>query len=750
MDSSQGTLTPVDGAPEIADSGSLTPVDGTPDLATKLAEGGGTLTQVNQPPRLVPSWFDDKAARFALGVTKTVGNFMQSVDSAVQSIAPNLVSAQDSQAIQQADAQSHAILNQVEAGKEPLGGGIAPTLDVNPDMAKDFGAKAAQTAGSLFASIGASGGNIVPMTAFSAASAFSEGKNAALDAGKSDDEADEEGAKAAGWASIALPAYAVTGKIASALLNPILQTTNPLLRFGASAAAASVANVGTSAALRAAQGEDATPDAVSLTQDLVFGGLHGIHEAGRPGEVARAKAALDNIEQNYDLGANAVQNGTMSNEDYDAFVAKTQDTWNGLNSFLRKPENQRILEMQQAKGAAVDMAQDVGPATAAATDEEPIDLAQAQEPAPEAETPTDEVPAPGSEEETQPADSIVGMGNATQEEFRVNRAIEGADTYSQLKDSLGREPTLLEWRKEFRAKNPGLDPSEYNQIYTDSQWASHSFDGSQGEKPMVEVVKQMIEQTPENQEIVAQGDESPEIGTKKAAVNEDRADLGLPELDASTPTSERETFEQASRTVQDDPQYQDRVLAEVKANPRSLEPVELAALTMRRIKIRNDMDAAARDIASAHESGDQEALAKARTEYARQVDALNEIDPIIRKANSQSGKNLRAIRTMYKQDYSLPKLIADRVAAKGGKALTPKEEAGLVEMSKRIETLNKQLEEHEQRIQDLQKQIDIGTLKREVRNRSSKRSIVEEREDIIDRLKRKAQEKIGQCIVKYG
>jgi hypothetical protein len=84
-------------------------------------------------------------------------------------------------------------------------------------------------------------------------------------------------------------AYWLLGMGAGKAVAPLISQSSPLIKTLASGAAATLANIASSSAIRVANGQHAAPDAESLAQDALFGfGVHGM-EAGK-------KAALDHAD----------------------------------------------------------------------------------------------------------------------------------------------------------------------------------------------------------------------------------------------------------------------------------------------------------------------------------------------------------------------------------------------------------------------------------------------------------------------
>lgn len=935
------------------------------------------------PPQSVdqPGWFQDKAVRFAAAVGKSIGATYETVDRLVSPITKATLGDDIDEQIRSNDQKIVSGFGNMMVGNQPLGpdgqeGGFLSNLSADPTRNQDVSSKFSEAAGALAPSL-VNRGSIVAITALNMASAYSEAKDASLEAGKSEDEANLDALKASGFAAITLPAYLGIGRLAAKAAAPLASTLNPFTRAAVSGGAAAAANVTTSAILRKLQGGDLSPDAASLIQDFGFAGMHAFGEVGRPAQVASAAQSRAKIESIYDQGAKAVQDGTMSQDEYDAYVKQTNPIWKGLNDFLSQPENQKILSMQQDNQAESTVAENVGPATERAIKENQSNEQEQAQPAssgmdegtgsesgegtqgqaegvapapvegnstgggvgvdtgetpgenanPNAEqtppfpdwskqedsgsatdtirqtaafirgnspsgesspvrdahsetssllglaasqdkilpsnyfegrspfrgstmehavypgdnntvekitkgrifgyTPElteegssepvrrvaatasqyldriadsndifgdniklkgvqvdssghphivteqplmehdsekpiqyDEIrdqmaiegfrPVPGTDDvepktwyrpdgtiiddfhtknavraengaivpidvqisrgneaamrargwdmspteeslksgaESKPASLFwdephLSMGGATPTEYDINRTINGADIYNGLYKANGEEPTKEQWQSNFEKVHPDLEQSEYDDLYEKSKQASHDFDESNGDKPMPQVVGQLL--TPKAKENFQGEGEPPVTGTKQATVEAERKASGLPALEPGTSTSERQTFEEASRQNQDDPQLANRLVAELTNKTRSTTPVERAVLAIHRIALKNRFDALADNLSRAYEAKDDAAIEENRVKLANAADDLNAVDAVLKKTGSQSGKDLRAIQTMYKQDYSLQSLLRKKQAANPDRPLTDEQKEEVLKQAKEI------------------------------------------------------------------
>lgn len=147
------------------------------------------------------------------------------------------------------------------------------------------------------------GGLGIPLTAIQAGNqAYAEAydakvnelkKNGITDQKNIDDAGHQAGSEAAVETIPQLGAYLIGGKLTSEATGALLKGATPLVKGLAGGAAAAGVNVATSTGLRGLQGQPLEPTAEGLTQDILFGALHGI-STGREAS-AEAKKNLDAV-----------------------------------------------------------------------------------------------------------------------------------------------------------------------------------------------------------------------------------------------------------------------------------------------------------------------------------------------------------------------------------------------------------------------------------------------------------------------
>lgn len=167
---------------------------------------------------------------------------------------------------------------------------------------------------------------------------------------------------------------------------------------------------------------------------------------------------------------------------------------------------------------------------------------------------------------------------------------------------------------------------------------------------------------------------------KNAVVDRERAERGLEPLMAALRRSQPEAWEKAMAKIDLDPEFQDKLIAELEVQPRPLFDWENSALLQRRADLRNEFEKSARDAAQAFDDGRTEDLAAANIRTQEWSDKLSRLEEVTKPAGSETGRALAARKQMMNEDYTLASLETNARAAKGGAPLTDAERAELVKI----------------------------------------------------------------------
>lgn len=218
-------------------------------------------------------------------------------------------------------------------------------------------------------------------------------------------------------------------------------------------------------------------------------------------------------------------------------------------------------------------------------------------------------------------------------------------------------------------------------------------------------------------------------GIKKAVVNAEREARGLDEVEVGIRTELGEPLYEGTRQKIATGELYPRSIAEsIIENPRVASPEEGAALLSWRVELRNAHRKAMSDIESAMTRGDLVSEGEARLRLKQIEDDLGVNDRAARQSSYQwgvSGKNMQALLN---EDYSLAAMIQRAKIDRGVTELPPKVRAQYEKLSKELEEAQAKITAHEDRITQLQGELALKQVKREValENRRSRRTYTKE------------------------
>lgn len=201
---------------------------------------------------------------------------------------------------------------------------------------------------------------------------------------------------------------------------------------------------------------------------------------------------------------------------------------------------------------------------------------------------------------------------------------------------------------------------------------------------------------------------------KNATVDQERVKRGLPPAMQPTRRTFGAVWDQAMAKIDQDPEYPDRLLDELRKNPRALTDLEDATLLHRQIELQNEYGKATRDLAQAFDDGRMDDVGEQKARVAGLSDQLLDIYNIGKAAGTETGRGLAARRMMAHEDFSLAKMELEKRAAKGGEPLTDAERAEVTELNRKIEATQKAYDDYVARTEDRFRQMEIDRAYREV------------------------------------
>lgn len=238
--------------------------------------------------------------------------------------------------------------------------------------------------------------------------------------------------------------------------------------------------------------------------------------------------------------------------------------------------------------------------------------------------------------------------------------------------------------------------------------------------------------------IPSEFERSPETATsiKNKTVDRERAERGLPPAIQPARKSFGEVWDQAMAVIDRDPDYQKRLIDELRDKPRALTDLEDAVLLQRQIDLQNEYGKATRDLAQAYDDGRTEAVDTEKLRVAGLSDQLLDLYNIGKKVGTETGRGLAARKMMAYEDFSLAKMELEKRAANEGRPLTDQQRGEIVRLNKRIEETQKAFDDYVARIQARDAERAIKEALAEVERKAKEQPAVEPHVRIIaDKIK---------------
>lgn len=148
-----------------------------------------------------------------------------------------------------------------------------------------------------------------------ASSAYSQAYDQAIKSGSDESAALEVASEQAVKTAPALAAYLVGGKLAGSVVARLLpEAAAPLAKAAAGTVGATVANVAVGSTLRAMEGDEWKPTVENLTTDALFGIMHGVGEYRGASQVARQRAAQEELRRKADAPPDSIERPAPATE----------------------------------------------------------------------------------------------------------------------------------------------------------------------------------------------------------------------------------------------------------------------------------------------------------------------------------------------------------------------------------------------------------------------------------------------------
>jgi hypothetical protein len=201
---------------------------------------------------------------------------------------------------------------------------------------------------------------------------------------------------------------------------------------------------------------------------------------------------------------------------------------------------------------------------------------------------------------------------------------------------------------------------------------------------------------------------------KNAVVEELRERRGIGPLDDAPAETRQGWLDAAQRRLSDDPGLPKRLVAEQAANPRNLEPVEVAVMQLYYRRLNNAFESAADGLFGAADQGDSAAVAQAQTAADMILQDLLDAEAATKAAGREWGRAGVARQIELLQDFSLSNLIRRGRVSNGGSPLSAEQNAQIETLAKRVQELEQRLAEREDRERKQRVDAEIEKVKADV------------------------------------
>ncbi len=183
---------------------------------------------------------------------------------------------------------------------------------------------------------------------------------------------------------------------------------------------------------------------------------------------------------------------------------------------------------------------------------------------------------------------------------------------------------------------------------------------------------------------------------KLESVNASRASRGLDPVEGSAAETQEQWTEEAKLRRAEDPEWTEKLIAEMIEDPRPLDDVETAGMTLHLREVENARNKAAQEIFAAEKAGDDLAKEEARRDFDNYNDDRLRIEEAGKAAGEKAGRSLVARKIALEEDFSLGGLLSRTQAANDGKPLTERQKETIKRQADRIAQLEGELAEAEE------------------------------------------------------
>lgn len=238
---------------------------------------------------------------------------------------------------------------------------------------------------------------------------------------------------------------------------------------------------------------------------------------------------------------------------------------------------------------------------------------------------------------------------------------------------------------------------------------------------------------------------------KKAYSEPERAERGLSPVEREFFGTTDETMAKARNVVEADPSWPRQLAQRLIEEDRPPRPHEVAELLYDKAKILKEEKAAMDALEAARAAGDDVAGADARQALAQARQALDANTEASRRSLAQWGEAGRLSQLVIREDYSTSRVLQRARTAAADGALPPELEKKLTDLSARVETTSKALDEAKDQLAAMRLKKALSAMQRETElesrraaRRQVRQSLDEELADLSGQLEKRAAAKQGK------
>jgi hypothetical protein len=239
---------------------------------------------------------------------------------------------------------------------------------------------------------------------------------------------------------------------------------------------------------------------------------------------------------------------------------------------------------------------------------------------------------------------------------------------------------------------------------------------------------------------------------RNEVASELRRERGAPDIEAVPPETQKQWLDEAQDTLSTDPSSGQRIVNDILSNPRVLSDREVAVLQLYYRAASNQFQNLSDGLFEAQSKGDDAKTAILQSQAEEQSGILMRIEEATKAAGREWGRAGVARQITLAKDFSLTGLVRKARVAQGGKPLTKKQHEEVADMSRKIESLEKRLEEAGDKVDALEREKALReSVDKEVKEvKASKKRKRTTKKERIESKKSDALSKIKEAWEKSG